>query len=268
MTTCKNAIDIPITRDPQSSFPLPPPEIPHEWHIGPPDFVGIGAQKSGTTWWWKLLTNHPNVLSSHPKEVHFFDRFGRVERLSKDAYCRYFPRPTGSIVGEWTPRYMYDYWTVPMLRSIAPAAKILIILRDPFERYQSGLAHDRYRGAEMTSMLLHTHFGRSMYSHQIENVYSYYPKEQVLVLQYEQCCKDPLRQIHKTFEFLGVDPRKWSVPSWVSERALPTETSKLPLNHVTWEVLVKSFRKDILQLVKLAPELDLSLWRTYSSDSI
>ena len=28
---------------------------------GPPDFVGIGVQKAGTSWWFRLITDHPEV---------------------------------------------------------------------------------------------------------------------------------------------------------------------------------------------------------------
>ena len=45
---------------------------------GPPGFVGIGVQKAGTSWWYRLVVDHPQV-SHRPsihKERHFFARFG------------------------------------------------------------------------------------------------------------------------------------------------------------------------------------------------
>ena len=40
-----------------------------------PDFLGIGAQRSGTTWLYEQLRGHPQVvMSSKRKEIHFFDR--------------------------------------------------------------------------------------------------------------------------------------------------------------------------------------------------
>lgn len=36
-------------------------------------FVGIGAQKSGTTWLAKYFADHPQVFMSSPKELHCFD---------------------------------------------------------------------------------------------------------------------------------------------------------------------------------------------------
>ena len=56
-----------------------------------------------------------------------------------ERYHRNFPRPAGGVTGEWTPRYMYDHWSLRLLRRAAPEARILVILRDPIERYRSAL---------------------------------------------------------------------------------------------------------------------------------
>ena len=36
-------------------------------------FVGLGAQKTGTSWLWEYLQSHPEVGASPIKEMHFFD---------------------------------------------------------------------------------------------------------------------------------------------------------------------------------------------------
>ena len=81
----------------------------------PPDFVGVGAQKAGTSWWNALIEAHPDVhrQGGQPKELHFFDGLWEQPWSAADAtrYARYFPRPTGAIAGEWTPGYMIDFWT-------------------------------------------------------------------------------------------------------------------------------------------------------------
>jgi len=38
-----------------------------------PDFLGIGAQKAGTTWLHRNLSNHPQIWLPPVKEVHYFD---------------------------------------------------------------------------------------------------------------------------------------------------------------------------------------------------
>ena len=41
-----------------------------------PDFVGIGAQKAGTTWLYDMLAQNPSIWLPPLKEVHFFDSMG------------------------------------------------------------------------------------------------------------------------------------------------------------------------------------------------
>jgi hypothetical protein len=38
-----------------------------------PNFLGIGAQKAGTTWLHHNLQAHPDVWMPRVKEVHYFD---------------------------------------------------------------------------------------------------------------------------------------------------------------------------------------------------
>ena len=38
-----------------------------------PDFLGIGAQKSGTTWLYRNLQQHPDIWLPPEKELHYFD---------------------------------------------------------------------------------------------------------------------------------------------------------------------------------------------------
>lgn len=42
-----------------------------------PDFVGIGAQKAGTTWLYEMLAQNPSVWLPPLKEVHYFDSLGK-----------------------------------------------------------------------------------------------------------------------------------------------------------------------------------------------
>jgi len=38
------------------------------------DFLGIGAQRAGTTWLWQNLRQHPSIWLPPRKELHYFDR--------------------------------------------------------------------------------------------------------------------------------------------------------------------------------------------------
>ena len=41
-------------------------------HVGP-DFIGIGAQKAGTSWLLHQLSKHPGIFTPITKELHFFN---------------------------------------------------------------------------------------------------------------------------------------------------------------------------------------------------
>src|SRR4051794_38333201 len=84
---------------PQPLVDRTPPRCPPSWQVAPPDFVGVGVQRGGTSWWFDELSNHPDVhaLPERPKELHFFDAFSDRE-LGADDISRYhawFPRPDG-----------------------------------------------------------------------------------------------------------------------------------------------------------------------------
>lgn len=60
-------------------------------------FVGIGAQKSGTTWLARMLAAHPDIFLTPVKEIHYFDHIaGLTEQLSSkkrhSRYRKYFQR--------------------------------------------------------------------------------------------------------------------------------------------------------------------------------
>jgi Sulfotransferase domain len=246
-----------------------PPQPPAGWQTGPPDFVGVGAQRSGSSWWFRVaLDSHPSVVrvDTGLKELHFFDRFwdGRPPADFAERYHRYFPRPEGGVTGEWTPRYMYDHWSLGLLRQAAPAARILVILRDPVERYCSGLEAWRLRGLGTGRTLerISGAVSRSAYAGQLRRVFELFPREQVLVLQYERCTAQPSLEIERTWRFLGLAPESGSAPGPAEPAHAPRARSELPAG--VREDLVARLRHDIDEVAELCPEIDLGLWPNFS----
>lgn len=231
----------------------------------PPDYVGVGVQRSGSTWWDNLIASHPDVVSrsDRTKEVHYFDhRYdGAAPGEPEVAYSRFFPRPPGTISGEWTPRYLYDGWALPQLRHSAPDAKILVILRDPVERYASGLTLQHQWGQKFDRNFLQHSFQRGLYASQLERLFSIYPVEQVMVLQFEQCLAAVGPQLRRTFDFLGLDGDH--VPPRAQEPQSKSEIAKVQLSSAHEEWLVASYRADVSRLLDLVPDLDGSLWRHF-----
>jgi hypothetical protein len=242
--------------------PPPVPRAPEGWRTGPPDFVGVGTMKSGTSWWYTLLVRHPGAVdvAGRPKEVHFFDRFANEEPSASDAeaYASYFPRPEGRLVGEWTPRYAHDYWTPPLLRRVAPDARLLVLLRDPVDRFVSGVTHDVRRGRPDVNLLLQDHFARGVYAEQLDRLLASFERDRVLVLQYERCVRDTAAQLVRTYEFLGLDAA--FVPDGVDRRVNATSTDKASVAPAGLERLAAAYRPSVARLAAEWPEIDLDLW--------
>ncbi len=258
---------------------LPPyPECPPGWRTGPPDFVILGAQKSGTTWWFRLIEQHPEVVqpTNQRPELHFFDRlwddWPDAEAIA--SYHRYFPRPEGRLAGEKTPEYLSCAWAPPMLAAAAPQARVIVLLRDPVERYISGVSHhDRAGLVEEPEegggrlmgdriRVITDAIARGQYASQLEWLAEWYPADRVLVLQYEQCARDAAGQLARTFAFLGLAPH--SLPQ--EELARPRNMAKLekvsvPDEHLA--LLRRYYRPEVERLRARVPDLDLALWEHF-----
>ena len=180
------------------------PTAPPELHPRPPDYVGVGTARSGTAWWDSLINQHPRVFRpGYPAAVHFFDgRWGGgLGAGDIDRYHALFARPAGTVSGEWTPGYMLDAWTPALLRQAAPEARLLVLLRDPVERFRSGitLAESHATVGSTVRAAANAAFSRGLYAEQLLRLWRAYPREQVLVLQYERCVADALAQLSRTF---------------------------------------------------------------------
>ena len=244
-----------------------PPVAPEGWVPAAPDYVGVGTARSGTTWWDSLINAHPRVSrrADAPKEVHFFDGrwTGELSQSDIDRYHAFFARPEGNLSGEWTPGYMLDVWTPRLLRQAAPEARLLVLLRDPVERFRSGrtLAENRFTVGSTARAAANAAFNRGIYADQLARLWNAFPREQVLVLQYERCVADPAAQLRRTYEFIGLEsgiPADLDVGGRVNESRGP----KVTLSEWQTDQLVRRYAPENERLATLLPdELDLSLWQ-------
>jgi hypothetical protein len=161
---------------------------------------------------------------------------------------------------------MYDFWTPALLRQAAPDARILVMLRDPVERFASGVAHGtrmaQVMGLEVADgpQVRHEHFSRGLYWWQLSNVLAHFRRDAVLVLQYERCAADLAGQARRTFAFLGLDPDRWRAGDDATRPAGPPSGPKPVLSEPTRAALAAAYRSDTVQLAREFPGLDLSLW--------
>ncbi len=175
------------------------------------DFIGLGAQKSGTSWAYTCLYEHPLVCMP-VKEIHFFSRPRYAEGISW--YEAQFKNcAEGKLRGEWSTSYLYSKEAPERIKQHYPNAKLLAILRNPVDR-----AYSQYRNAvragEISKTTTFDEYSRAeksvwdqgLYTQQLSRYYRHFPKEQILVLIYEDIKKDPVAFMRRIHEFLGITP--------------------------------------------------------------
>jgi hypothetical protein len=175
-----------------------------------PDILGLGVQKGGTTTLHALLQQHPQLYLPRCKEVHYFSLH---HSLGDAWYADQFAQATpDQRLVDITPYYLFHPLAPERIRALAPAVKMVVLLRDPVERTLSQLFHsqrlgmeplsleqalaaepERLRGAEAElaaggrhrSHQEHSYLARSRYELQLARYEALFPAEQLLLLRSE-----------------------------------------------------------------------------------
>lgn len=126
-----------------------------------PDFIIIGGQKCGTSSLFKYLSQHPQILSSLRKEVHFFDGGldPNINNFQKGEpwYRAHFPKKSINIkkcqkIFEASPLYLFNPLCAKRISELIPNVKLILLLRNPTERAISHYFHERRRNTEFLSI--------------------------------------------------------------------------------------------------------------------
>jgi hypothetical protein len=174
------------------------------------NFIGLGAQKAGTSWVYTCLYEHPQICAP-VKEIHFFSR-PRFEN-GNVWYEEHFKKcAEGKLKGEFSTSYLYSRETPLRIRELYPEVKLIAILRNPVDRALSQYKNSIKAGHITEAVPFETYvsqeksvLGQGMYAQQLERYYDLFPKEQILVLIYEDIKKDPEAFMKKIHQFLGID---------------------------------------------------------------
>jgi hypothetical protein len=209
-----------------------------------PEFLIIGAQRTGTTSLYKYLSEHPQFRSAtlKTKGVHFFDT--RYEKgmawyrghFPTTAYRAMFRARHGVdlVTGEASPYYLFHPHVPFRLAQHLPDVKLIAMLRDPIERTYSQWQHELSRGFEHLdrfedaldaepgrlagevekmnadpdyksfSHQHHSYMARSRYAEQIEVYRSLFPASQLHFVRAEDFFADPGVEYARVLEFLGL----------------------------------------------------------------
>lgn len=176
------------------------------------DFVGVGATRSGTTWLFHCLEQHPKVCTSHIKEVPFFnneDNYSKGVSYYRD-YFQHCMR--GKLSGEFNPNYLHDPAVPERIKKTIPEAKIIISLRDPIEALYSRYRFMKHRGMhaskDFQEFILHNKkfVKERLYFHHTKKFFQQFPQDKIHVIIYNDIEKNPTSVINNLYSFLKINP--------------------------------------------------------------
>jgi len=176
-----------------------------------PQFIGVGAQKAGTSWIYSCMSEHPDIFFPR-KEIHFFSREKNWVKGIQWYEDLFAGAPRNCLRGEFSTSYLYDVGSAARIHRLYPDAKIVVVLRDPIDRALSQFINNLKDGSESIGMPLVAalqnradYVAQGLYYQQLSRYIDLFTIENVLVLLYEDIKSDPLIFIRKIYGFIGVD---------------------------------------------------------------
>lgn len=231
------------------------------------NFLGIGAQKAGTTWLYEQLNRHPQLAFPLGKEAHFWNR-----PHDTAAVADYLDRFAGldAVAGEITPAYgMLPIKTIREIHHHAPRLRLIYLIRNPIDRAWSSALMALQR-AEMTLdeasdqwFSDHFHSAGSMkrgdYQTCLQNWCAVFPDKQLLILRFEQIAAEPESLLNCCFQHLGASLQD---PDLLRQQGcqVPVFTGPgYPLRPTLRPILRALYQDRIKQLERYL-DMDLSAW--------
>ncbi len=199
-----------------------------------PNYLIIGAQKSGTSSLFTYLSMHPQVKNSIKKEIHYFDRnFDKPINWYKQYFPLKFLINETIKVGEATPNYLYHPYVPERIKKVLPNIKMIVLLRNPVERVISQyfqairknnekrplmqalmeeeqeeklilekLAKDQFYYPAEAHVL---YMSRSRYAEQLKRYFKHFDKNQIFIASSKDLLIKPNETLAKIYAFLGID---------------------------------------------------------------
>ena len=240
-----------------------------------PDFIIIGAPKSGTTAMKSNFNKHHPSIWLGGRENNFFNMHWDK---GLDWYTSQFPGKTreGVLYGEKTPSYIYGLdapnveegrrYCHERMQAIVPDAKLILCLRNPAERayshwhmesvnrkgyrlsFEEALALDlehmkdpdyvRFTGDDFVQ--------KGFYMDYIENLLNHYPREQLHVCITEELKTDVVTEYNKIYAFLGlgvVDDSEYRVSS------TPYKSKLDPAVHAQLDAIYQPYNQRLFEFL-------------------
>lgn len=202
-----------------------------------PNFLIVGAAKSGTTSLYRYLNEHPEIyMPREIKETFFFTgkdfkdvnlesgNYGAAVITLLERYMSLFDEAEKGnfrVIGEACVGYLYYCKeTIPKVKKYIPEANIIIILRNPIDRAYSNYMHHVRDGYEKycfeDALRLETERKEKKWwwGYCLKEAGLYYSQVKaywenfncVKIYLYDDLKRDSISLVQDIYKFLGVDP--------------------------------------------------------------
>ncbi len=183
-----------------------------------PNFLIVGAAKSGTTSLYNYLIQHERILPAIKKEINYWNGY---RYFGFNWYRGNFPIISKrKITGEASINYLKFPYIAQKIFNDLPKAKIIILLRDPVERTYSDYNYqknfNKIETLTFEEALTFEEFRKkapfhyrsnSIYIDQIIPYFKIFPKNQIKILDFKELIENPQNTMNDVCDFLNI-PRK------------------------------------------------------------
>lgn len=181
------------------------------------DFMCVGAPKSGTTWLYQILDQHPDIFIPKEKELHYFNSLHPETYLPNrnfnngiDWYHSFFKNcDEDKLKADFSTSYLVDPGMAEKLYEYNKDLKILIILRNPVFRAWSHFRFLQSRGMlKSDDFFIESARNKSIlnagrYADPIRSFQLKFPPDQMRIIFYEEL-SNPAILINDLTRFLKV----------------------------------------------------------------
>ena len=175
-----------------------------------PNFLVIGAAKSGTTWLHLCLSEHPDIFLPNAKELHYFSYDSRYEK-GPAWYENFFPKDSTQLaIGEVSPSYLSSEAAPERIYQYNPEMKLVCILRNPIERAYSHYCMDLVTGTANPDMSIglgaqSPYVSWGLYHEQLERYLNFFPRDQLKVVLFDDLKGNPNTFLKEIYDFIEVE---------------------------------------------------------------
>jgi len=195
-----------------------------------PNFMCIGAAKSGTTTLYDILKQHPEIFIPAFKEPHFFDIPENYNNGIEWYVKNYFRNINKKIIADFTPSYFFEKETPKRIfKDLGTQIKFVVLLRNPVDRAYSHYLHsvrDEHENlsfedslkqenerlesyekkGDYLSYLRNSYFHQGLYGDMLERYLEYFTLDNFLFIPFEEeFLQERKMTIQKILEFLSIE---------------------------------------------------------------